>query len=224
MNKLYLLLMLLLIVFFQANATTRSMEITCTGNDALLYVDGEKIGNLPQKVTFRTNVCKTIRIEKAGFLSIEQTYCNKNGETRPPYKQYYKLVVDDSYNASLQTDVANVDISQIIRKGLDKEKSWKKIYQIVLIYFDVIEFTDKEVGYLRTAWEIQSFTGNTIRTRVIIKLTKSDPLTYGIKIISEESDESGTSVKSDEKFREWDRILKKYGNLVTDFQFSLKEK
>jgi hypothetical protein len=56
---------------------------------------------------------------------------------------------------------------------------------------------------------------------MIVKLGNSDPLTYKVKLISEQSGMSQTSVKSDELFKEWDRILRKYKEIVNEIQTRL---
>jgi hypothetical protein len=43
-------------------------------------------------------------------------------------------------------------------------------------------------------------------------------------MVSEHSDVAGTGVKDDERFKEWDRVLKKYQNIITDFQTRLANK
>ena len=124
---------------------------------------------------------------------------------------------DDAEEASVKTDQANVDFSVVVNNKYNVTDGWKLTTQIVTDYFDAIEVSDKETSYLRTAWSIQSFQQNTIRTRLIIKLANSNPLTFKVKLVSEYSGISGTSVKADEQFREWDRILRKYKNVIDDF-------
>ena len=128
---------------------------------------------------------------------------------------------DDAYDASIQTDIANIDIE--LKTTMDEVDAWKLISMIITSYFDVIEVTDRETGYLRTSWVIQTFKQNTIRTRLIIKLGDTDPLTYKVKLVSEESRAPGTSVKSDELYREWDRVLRKYGNVFDELQSRLNK-
>jgi hypothetical protein len=124
---------------------------------------------------------------------------------------------DDAEEASVKTDQANVDFAVEVNPKFDPTDAWKLATQIVTDYFDAIEVSDKETSYLRTAWSIQTFQQNTIRTRLIIKLGNSNPLTYKVKLVSENSGASGTSVKSDEQYREWDRVLRKYQNIISDF-------
>jgi len=100
-------------------------------------------------------------------------------------------------------------------------EAWRLISQIITSYFDVIEVTDRETGYLRTAWVVQTFKQNTIRTRVIVKLGSSDPLTYKVKLVSEESGQPMTSVKSDELFKEYDRVLRKYKEIINEIETRL---
>ena len=131
---------------------------------------------------------------------------------------------DDALEASVKTDQANVDFSVTVNDKLSTVDAWKLTTQIVTDYFDAIEVSDKETSYLRTAWSIQSFQQNTIRTRLIIKLGSSSPLTFKVKLVSEFSGNSGTSVKADEQFSEWDRILRKYQNIISDFSTRLASK
>ncbi|GAI84259.1 unnamed protein product, partial [marine sediment metagenome] len=105
-----------------------------------------------------------------------------------------------------------------LKTSMSEQDAWKLISMIITSYFDVIEVTDRETGYLRTSWVVQTFNQNTIRTRVIVKLGDTDPLTYKIKLVSEESKVPETSVKSDELYREWDRVLRKYGTIFDELQ------
>lgn len=128
---------------------------------------------------------------------------------------------DDAFESSSKSDQANIDFSIVVNKKIDVSAVWKLATQIVTDYFDAIEVSDKETSYLRTSWNIQSFTQNTVRTRFIIKLANSNPLTFKVKLVSESSGETGTSPKADEKFKEWDRVLRKYQNIISDFQTRL---
>ncbi len=126
---------------------------------------------------------------------------------------------DDAYDATEATDMANIDIE--IKTNKPEMEAWKLISQIITSYFDVIEVTDRETGYLRTAWVVQTFKQNTIRTRVIVKLGSSEPLTYKVKLVSEESGQPMTSVKSDELFKEYDRVLRKYKEIINEIETRL---
>lgn len=215
----YLSTLSLLLMAFFVNA--QSVEVSVSERDAKIIVDGQSLGTGSLKVKVPKNSCVNVKVVKAGFLKYEQTYCNKKGMTEPPKKQFFDMKKDDAEEASIKTDQANIDFSIEVNKKLDVTDVWKRASQIVTDYFDAIEVSDKETSYLRTAWSIQSFQQNTIRTRLIIKLSKSEPLTYKVKLVSEYSGAPLTSVKADEQFHDWDRVLRKYSNVISDFNTRL---
>ncbi|MGE5348092.1 MAG: hypothetical protein ACM3NP_02325, partial [Actinomycetota bacterium] len=55
-------------------------------------------------------------------------------------------------------------------------------------------------------------------TRCIVKLGNTNPLRYVIKIVSEESIVPGSSVKEDENYKEWDRLLNAYKDIIGEIQ------
>jgi hypothetical protein len=210
-----------------------SLLIACSGSkyvtvdaseaDAKIIVDGNNLGSGNLKVKVPYNSCVNVKIQKYGFLRYEQEFCNRK-ETITPHKQFFDMKKDDAIEASLKTDQANVDFEVTVNKNLDLSEAWKLTTRIVTDYFDAIEVSDKETSYLRTAWSVQSYSQNTIRSRFIVKLSNSNPLTFKVKMVSEHSDVAGTGVKDDERFKEWDRVLKKYQNIITDFQTRLANK
>ncbi|MDF2431328.1 MAG: hypothetical protein JWP44_959 [Mucilaginibacter sp.] len=215
MNLKPLLLSLLFIAPVLLKAQT--VQISASEADAQIIVDGQPLGTGNIKIKVPKNSCVDVKVIKSGYLKYYQTFCNKKGMADPPKKQFFDMKKDDAEEASIKTDQANIDFSIEINKKQDPNEVWKKVNQIVTDYFDAIEVADKETSYLRTAWSIQSFTQNTIRTRLIIKLAKSEPLTYKVKLVSEYSGYPLTSVKADELFHDWDRVLRKYQNVISDF-------
>lgn len=197
----------------------RKIEVSVSEQEANIYVDGKLMakGNHVVAVPYRS--CVNVRVELTGFLPYEIDFCYKKRMAKPPKSYYVRLERDDAYDASVQTDIANLDIE--IKTELDKDQAWKLLNQIVLNYLDVIEITDKETGYIRTAWQLKTFRQNTIRTRIIVKESSMDPLAFKIKLISEQSRRPMTSVKSDELFREWDRVLRKYKDIIAEAQSRL---
>jgi hypothetical protein len=196
---------------------SQTVEVSASESDAQIIVDGQNLGTGFFKVKVPKDACTNVKIQKAGFLSYEQTYCNKKGQSAPPKKQFFDMAKDDALEASIKSDQSNIDFSIVVNSNLTPSDAWKLASQIVTDYFDVIEVADKETSYLRTAWNVQTFMQNTIRTRVFIKLGNSSPLTYKVKIVSEFSGQPNTSAKADEQFREWDRLLRKYQNVISDF-------
>lgn len=211
--------LLILILALTASATFAGKKVVKMGvsePDAKIFLDGKLMGSGQIDVVILSNTCVNIRIEKVGFLTEHITFCYKSNFAPPPKTYYVEMKKDDAYDATEATDMANIDIE--IKTNKPENDAWKLISQIITSYFDVIEVTDRNTGYLRTSWVVQTFKQNTIRTRMIVKLGNSDPLSYKIKLISEQSGQPQTSVKSDELFKEWDRVLRRYKEVINEVQ------
>lgn len=187
-------------------------------------VNGERVGTGSYTLKLDKKDCYNVRATKPGFLKYEITLCGKKAGPEAPKSHFFDMQINDSETASIQTDQANVDFEIIVNPDLSVDEAWKLVYLIVTDYFDAIEVSDKETSYLRTAWSVQSFLQNTIRTRLIIKLANASPLTFKIKLNSEYSGASRTSVRADELYRPWDRVLRKYENVIGDFSTKLHKK
>ena len=208
--------------FFQVSA--QKTRITTSEPDAKILVNGEIVGTGSYTLKLDKKECYNVRATKPGFLKYEVTLCGRKGGPEAPKTHFFDMQRDDSEVASIQTDQANVDFEIVVNPELSLDEAWKLVYLIVTDYFDAIEVSDKETSYLRTAWSVQSFLQNTIRTRLIIKLANSSPLTFKVKLNSEYSGTARTSVKADELYRSWDRVLRKYENIIGDFSNRLQKK
>lgn len=234
--KNYLTLILFSIsLIYQANCMTlpnpssnelefagkKKVELGVSEKDAEIFINGKLVGKGGASVTVPKDDCVTVIIKKVAYLTERIEFCNKKDMSEPAKTYYVEMKRDDSYDASIQTDIANIDI-ELKCNTMDKDKAWKLINQIVLTYIDVIEMTDKDTGYLRTSWSLKTFMQNTVRTRIIVKESSNDPLMFKVKLISEASDVPMTSVKSDELYKEWDRVLRSYSNVISEFQARIK--
>lgn len=238
MKKPLVLLALILVAAFTANAensissednfigtnkvtlSKKKVTISVSEADAEIWVNGRLIAKGNAEIKVGRNECANVSIRKVGFVEEDLQICN-NSSTTWEKSKFFDLQRDASYDASVQTDLANVDIELIVNT-MDKDTAWQLINRIVLNYIDVIEMTDKETGYLRTAWSLKAFSSNTVRTRIIVKESNSDPLVFKAKLISESSGQPLTSVKSDELYKEWDRVLRSYSDLISEFQARIK--
>lgn len=199
----------------------KKVELGTSEADAEIFLNGKMIGKGSTLITVPKEDCVTVIAKKVGFLTERIEFCNKRGMTSPPKTYYIEMKRDDAYDASIQTDIANIDIEMKV-ESMDKDRAWKLINQIVLNYIDVIEMTDKETGYLRTSWSLKTFRQNSVRTRIIVKESNTDPLIFKVKLVSEASGIPMVSVKSDELFKEWDRVLRSYSDVISEFQARVK--
>jgi hypothetical protein len=214
-----ILIFISLILSLSSMAGKKTVRFGVSETDVKIYIDGKLMGSGQMDIIIPSNACVTVKVEKIGFLVENITFCNKSNFAPPPKTYYLEMKKDDAFDASEATDMANIDIE--IKTHKTEVDAWKLISQIITAYFDVIEVTDRETGYLRTSWVLQTFKQNTVRTRLIVKLGSTDPLTYKIKLVSEQSGMQQTSVKSDELFKEWDRVLRKYKEVIHEIQTRL---
>ncbi|HCN82875.1 MAG TPA: hypothetical protein DIT07_04540 [Sphingobacteriaceae bacterium] len=198
----------------------RQVAISTTPQDALIKVDDRIMGSGEYKVRIKYGECVEVIVEKAGYVISKKSYCNNAGKSSPPVSENLVLSVDEAFTSSIQSDQSNLNFT--METSRSEADAWKILSQITMNYFDNIELADKETGYIRTSWNVKTFLGNTIRTRIIVKQADVSPLKYTIKLVSEQSRAAKTSVKDDELFLPWDRILNTYKDVISEFQSRLK--
>lgn len=198
----------------------RQVALRTTPEDANIKIDGRVMGKGEYKIRVPYNQCVEVIVEKAGFVTSKKNYCNEDGVQPPAIAEHLILPADEAFISSVQSDQANVNFT--IETSRPEADAWKILSQITMNYFDNIELADKETGYIRTSWNAKNFLNNTIRTRIIVKQADISPLKYTIKLVSESSGEAKTSVKNDESYLPWDRILNTYKDVISEFQSRLK--
>ncbi|WP_215226040.1 hypothetical protein [Echinicola shivajiensis] len=216
MKKLFTILSLLVLSMATSHAFDKKIKISASEQDANIYVDGQLAGAGSVELKIEKGTCVNVRVEKVGFVIEERSFCDQKNQPKPEKSEYIRMAVDEAYTASSSSDIANVDIS--LKPSGDELETWKLLSRIITSYFDVIETTDRETGYLRTAWVAQNFNGSMVRSRCIVKLGSTNPLEYKVKLVSEYTNANGASVKTDEAFREWDRILRKFEGIIPEMQ------
>ncbi|WP_456377847.1 PEGA domain-containing protein [Lutibacter sp.] len=206
---------------FKFSLTDRLVKISTTPDDSEIKVDGKIVGVGSYDLKVPKNKCVEVIASKSSYLTLKKNYCNSDDYQEPPTRDHLELKEDEAIKNSISTDFANVNFTIAVREGMAEIEAWKLLSSIVTTEFDVLEVIDRETGYLRTAWQVQSFNGeSTIRTRIVVKLGDSNPLKYIMKISSERA-EGIASVKDDQEFEEWSRILKKYKNIIEEAQSRL---
>jgi hypothetical protein len=198
----------------------RQVSVRTTPEDASIRIDGRVLGSGEYKTRIPFNQCVELIVAKPGFVSVKKSYCNEDGVQPPPLAEHIVLKTDEAFSSSIQSDQANVNFTIETRKA--EEEAWKIISQITMNYFDNIELADRETGYIRTSWNVKNFENNTIRTRIIVKQADISPLKYTVKLVSETSGEAQTSVKNDENFKSWDRLLNTYKDVVSEYSSRLR--
>lgn len=204
----------------------RLVKVTTAPNDAAIEIAGKRVGNGAYDLKVPKNSCVEVRVSKDGYVRYVKNYCNQANMQEPPTADFLEMQVDEAYTSSVSSDLANVRITVPVKAGIALEESWKILSSIITGYFDILETVDYNTGYLTTSWQVQNFQSSIIRTRVIVSSGgNSNQVAYAVKLISQEAFLDGknpVTVKDDEKFQDWARILKKYDGLIQEIQARLQ--
>ena len=121
---------------FAQKAKDTKMKVSSSKSDAEITVNGKAAGNGGAEIKMLANSCTKISAKKEGFYAKSVEFCN-NGITTIPKAYYIELEADAAFEASVKTDVANVDVSIRPKKSL--VDVWKPVNSLVLQYIDAIE-------------------------------------------------------------------------------------
>ncbi|SFT72547.1 PEGA domain-containing protein [Algoriphagus locisalis] len=211
----------------KAQLEDRLVKITTNPTDAIIEINGKTVGNGSYDLKVPKNGSVEIRVKKDGYVPQKKNYYNQTTMQEPPVSDLIEMNVDEAYTSSVSSDLANVRITVPINTAHSPEEAWRILSSIITRYFDILETVDFNTGYLTTSWQVENFQSSVIRTRVIVSSGgNSDQLAYAIKLISQEAyleDQNQVTVKDDEKFHDWARILKKYEGLIEEVQARLQQ-
>ena len=202
--------------------TDREVTVRVIPRTGSILVDGRVVGTDEYSVIVPEEKCVEVGVEQDGYVGQTRRYCNQTGRTAPPELDLVELNVDEAFSGSEASDQANNNITIEVGGQRSFDDAWKIMSLIVLSAFDILEITDKETGYLRTAWTISRFESSTTRTRVIVKQGSISPVKFVVKIVSEFSSERDTSPSCDMCFRPWDRLLYQYRDMINEMIFRLR--
>jgi hypothetical protein len=239
MKKLFLTAFLINIINM-ATAFEAKLIFTTVPSTAKIYFDGQLTGTGTAEITLERAVLVEVKIVNEGYITFMKSYRYGKGsqfaknEGKGGYergKNEYTITLDKDPNyvsptekenqlnkLSTKTDSINKFVA--VNSKYNSQESWKLVKQVISDYFDDNDETKPEEGTLKTAWQTQVVDGKKIRTRIIVK-TNTDN-SYKIKIQSEYSNDINASTKDDEKFQEWDRLLRKYQGAILELNSKLK--
>jgi hypothetical protein len=223
-----------------------TLTFSSTPADAKIYLNGEMKGIGKATIALSRAVMVEVRIEREGYITYRKNYIyhkgsvyahneNKGGYDRgdnyftatlenDPAFENAKKGLKELEDGSFKTDSANTFIIVGVDSKYNIQESWKLVTKVANDYFDDFEENKGESGNLKSTWQAKVVGSKKIRSRLIVKVNTDSPLTYKVKIQSEYSDDSSVSTKDDEKFKEWDRVLKKYRGLLMNFNSKLTSK
>lgn len=218
MKNLKVATLFVIAIIFASCSGTKKITVTAESGSQI-FIDGRQIASGTAKIKVPKKTTVNVQIKKPGFITAERNYQNVKTIDLPK-SEYIKLDVDDAFENSISTDIANRDIEIRTNPKKSEEEIWLLLNRVILDHFDVLETADQKTGYLRTAWTLNKFKAASVRTRLIVKFSGENPLTYKVKLMSEIAPPL-SSVKADELYQEWDRILRVYEPIIDDLRSRL---
>ena len=196
----------------------KTKTINVIPDKAKIIVGGAKIGQGTADITITRQDYVMIKLSYPGY--VDRTVRVYKSDKRNTFT--FTLEEDEAFSASeASSDLANKYMTVNVREGLSSDMVWKRLILTISDLFPNLEISDKEAGWIRSAWEIERFAYVTIRTRIEIKeQLGQDTPRYKVRLQSEiASNECGTH---DECFKAWDRVLKTYNESITDLINSIQ--
>ena len=220
MKKLILILSLLFTTGTYSQLLGGGSTITTNLDSHDIFIDGQLVGQgSVSGIKIPKNECITVQVQGTGYIIKAKKFCRQKGMPKMQKTEYIPLSRDDSFDATFSTDLANNDIV-VNPRGSNLDEVWVNAVRLVVENFDALEVNDNDVNYLRTSWVVDTFDEFTIRTRLIARVSKENPLEIRFKIVSERA-RGQVSPRDDEQFRSWQRIIRKYEGLIEEIQSRL---
>ncbi len=195
--------------------------IHVTPEDAKIFYNGHEVGNGTYQIKFKkSDDFAVLKFEAPGYISKTVKVFKSNPNKTISFSLSKDEALANSIGGEDGVDIANKFLSVQAKDGMTEDDAWKRIVNIAINKFENVEVMDKDAGWIKTAWIYDSFSSQSIRTRLEIRYqyTGSERLTYKVKLYSEIAE--GVT-KKDEDFQQYDRVLRKYSDIVSELQTML---
>lgn len=207
----------------------RLVSINASMEDAKIFIDGKEVAKGSFNLKIPEGKCTEVQIKKESYMTQRLDICNKKDYQEPEPVYSIKMVEDDAFRESEQSNIANINFAVQINPSLSKEDAWQTLASIIQSKFDEIESIDGSTTYLRTNWAAKEYRYTSagyvidniiVRTRVIVTNGGTNPIKFNVKIQSEISIPNCVNLnpQNDQCFESWPRILRKYNDLINEIQ------
>ncbi len=201
--------------------SAQKKTIHVTPETAKIFVNGAEVGTGTYTLKFkRGEDFVMLKFEAPGYLPRTVRLFKDNPSKTLAYSLYQDEAMMQSSGADEGIDIANKNVTITVREGMSEDVVWKRMMNIAVMNFENIEMRDKDAGWIRTAWINTRFSSQVVRTRLEIRQTfAGEGIAYQVKISSEISDDPTCS--GSQCFEKYDRVLKKYENIISELQTTL---
>lgn len=219
---------------FGAGAT---LSFSVTPNDAKITINGQFYGTGTASIELESAGGKVlVSIEREGYTTYTNHYCYnyKYGGYNTLVARYnkgynhYDIVLhkDEKHipteAISSPSDSINTYYSCSVSPKYNAETAWKATENVVLDYFEDVNFKKVEQGNLKTPWVTSVAGAKKIRTRLIVRVESEQPLTYRFNLQSEFCNDVNAYEYDDYRFQKWDMVMNKYEGVIRELTRKLK--
>lgn len=200
-----------------SDAHAKKITIHVIPEHATIYRDGMDVGTGSYTVDFKSNMeFVVLKLAAEGYIERRITVRKDN----PKKEIMFTLQEDEAMLESIGNgegqDLANKWFDVTCKEDITEEIIWKRLMNICVSNFENIEVRDKGAGWIRSTWVVTHFKNQDVRTRLEVRIsfTDDETLTYRARLTSEIKE----STQGNNAYHKYDRLLRKYENIVTELQ------
>lgn len=226
MKKSFTVIVFGLVLLIGSLSSCKSLSVKktvyVTPERAKIFYNGHEVGNGSYEVKFNNDEdFAVLKFEAPGYIPRTVKLFKNNPKNTVSYDLFEDEAMLNSVGASEGVDIANKYFTITCKKDMDDDIIWKRLMNIAVTNFENVEVRDQSAGWIKTAWVNTSFLYQVVRTRLEIQLQFADTerTTYRVKISSEIADKDCGLY--DQCFVKYERVLKKYENIISELQTSL---
>lgn len=211
-------------------AAARDVKISVIPSTAKIFIDGNYVGDgiVTAKVK-RKDGFIVVKCVQDGYVTLETKIYAADKRNAVSYSMrqdaLYFLTTESGLVNKYFSIAVSPEFYSIKEDGKkDSTKAWKLLHQILLNYFDEIQTTDINSGFIQTPWHYKRMAevDKMVRTRASIReINSGEELTFQIKVSSEMAPLLGSN--REEAYKEINRIVKELQPMIGEFQSRLSK-
>lgn len=199
----------------------KTITIKTIPEDAGIWIDGQHVGEGTYKVKFdKDNEFYVVTVRKAGYIGKRFRLLKSNPQKTVVYTLHLDEALEASTGSENGMELANQWMDITCRKGMKEDIIWKRLMNICTNYFSDVQVRDKSAGWIKTAWKVTTFTHQTVRTRLEIRISFIDEevTSYQARIVSEIKD---NDCSGENCYETYNRVVKKFEPMIEELQTSV---
>lgn len=199
----------------------KTITIKTIPEDAGIWIDGQHVGEGTYKVKFdKDNEFYVVTVRKAGYIGKPFRLLKSNPQKTVVYTLHLDEALEASTGSENGMELANQWMDITCRKGMKEDIIWKRLMNICTNYFSNVQVRDKSAGWIKTAWKVTTFTHQTVRTRLEIRISFTDEevTSYQARIVSEIKD---NDCSGENCYETYNRVVKKFEPMIEELQTSV---